>query len=83
VISTIPCHTARSIPLAGLPIPPLPEFSREERRQRVLVAASARLQVEGEMEQSCGISGPAKIALTVGAVCLMPTVLTQLQLSQN
>ena len=40
----------------------LPEFEREERRQRVLAAALNRLRTEEEeLEQSCGTSGPAKI----------------------
>lgn len=40
----------------------LPEFAREERRQRMLAAALNRLRIEEEeLEQSCGTSGPAKI----------------------
>jgi len=54
--------------LDGTSDSPLPEFAREERRQRMLAAALSRLQAEEEqMEQSCGTSGPAKILPPVGA----------------
>lgn len=48
--------------LGGLSDTSLPEFAREERRQRMLAAALNRLRIEEEeLEQSCGTSGPAKI----------------------
>lgn len=51
----------------GTPDSSLPEFAREERRQRMLAAALNRLRTEEEeMEQSCGTSGPAKIMPPVG-----------------
>ena len=54
--------------LGGTPDPSLPEFEREERRQRMLAAALNRLQVEEEeLEQSCGTSGPGKITPPVSA----------------
>lgn len=47
----------------------LPEFEREERRQRMLAAALNRLRTEEEeLEQSCGTSGPAKITPPVSAL---------------
>jgi len=53
--------------LGGTLDPSLPEFAREERRQRMLAAALSRLQTEEEeMEQSCGTSGSAKITPPVG-----------------
>ncbi|KAF9784985.1 WLM domain-containing protein [Thelephora terrestris] len=49
--------------LGGSPGASLPEFAREERRQRMLAAALNRLRTEEEeMEQSCGTTGPAKAA---------------------
>jgi len=48
--------------VSGTSDSPLPEFEREERRQRMLAAALNRLRTEEEeLEQSCGTSGPAKI----------------------
>ena len=48
---------------------PLPEFEREERRQRMLAAALNRLRTEEEeLEQSCGTSGPAKITPPVSTL---------------
>ena len=53
--------------LGGTSDSSLPEFAREERRQRMLAAALSRLRAEEEkMEQSCGTSGPAKILPPVG-----------------
>ena len=53
--------------LNGPPDSSLPEFAREERRQRMLAAALSRLRTEEEeMEQSCGTSGPAKVMPPVG-----------------
>jgi hypothetical protein len=46
----------------------LPEFMREERRQRMIAALLNRLQVEKEMEPSCGTSGPAKDTPSVGVL---------------
>jgi len=48
--------------LGGSSSSSLPEFAREERRQRVLAAALDRLRAEEEeLEQSCGTSGPARV----------------------
>ena len=54
--------SAAGYTLGGTSNSPLPEFGREERRQRMLAAALHRLRVEEEeLEQSCGTSGPAKV----------------------
>ena len=62
-----PSDAGRSF--GGTPDASLPEFAREERRQRMLAAALNRLRTEEEeMEHSCGTSGPAKIIPQVGTL---------------
>lgn len=64
--------------LGGTPDSSLPEFEREERRQRMLAAALDRLRVEEEeLEQSCGTSGPGKITPPVSVPPYLKHVATE------